>query len=113
MGTLWGKRCLAAAGVLFLTAGLASAQQLSVEDSKRKVKYRVNPQYSELARRMNLAGKVKIELVIAADGHVKGAHAVGGHPLLVQSCLDVVKDWKFEPGPEETTQILEFEFRNQ
>jgi outer membrane biosynthesis protein TonB len=113
MGTSWGKRCLAAAGVVFLTAGLASAQQLSVEDSKRKVKYRVNPQYSDLARRMNLAGKVKIELVIAADGHVKAAHAVGGHPLLVQSCLDVVKDWKFEPGSEETTQILEFEFRNQ
>jgi len=62
---------------------------------------------------MNLSGKVKIELVIAPDGHVKTARAVGGHPLLVQSCLDVVKDWKFEAAPEETTQIVEFEFKNQ
>lgn len=112
MGTSWGQRILAAAGVIFLAAGLTSAQQWSVEDSKRKVKYRTNPQYSDLARRMSLSGKVKIELVIAPDGHVKTARAVGGHPLLVQSCLDAVKDWKFETAPDETTQIVEFEFKN-
>jgi hypothetical protein len=30
---------------------------------------------------------------------------------LVQSCLDSVKDWRFEASPEETTQIIEFEFK--
>ena len=60
---------------------------------------------------MSHSGKVKIELAIAADGHVKSSRAVGGHPLLVQSCLDAVKDWKFEAGPEETTQIIEFDFK--
>ena len=35
----------------------------------------------------------------------------GGHPLLVQACQDAVKEWKFASAPEETTQIVEFEFR--
>jgi TonB family protein len=80
------------------------------DEAKRKVKTRVAPLYPELAKRMNIAGKVKIEVVIAADGHVKSTRAVGGHPLLVQPCQDAVKEWKFAPGPEESTQIVEFDF---
>jgi TonB family protein len=94
-----------------LAAAIVSAQQSSVEESKRKIKYKTNPQFSEIARRMNLSGKVKVELVIAPDGHVKNTRAIGGHPILVQSCLDAVKDWRFEASPEETTQIIEFEFK--
>jgi len=86
------------------------AGQTSVDDSKRKIKFKVNPQYSEIARKMSLSGKVRIELVIAPDGHVKSSRAIGGHPLLVQSCLEAVRDWKFEAAPEETTQIVEFAF---
>ena len=106
-----GTRFLAAAGIMLLVAGLSWPQQSSIEDSKRRIKFKTNPQFSDLARRMNLSGKVKIELVIAPDGHVKSSRAVGGHPVLVQSCLDAVKDWKFEASPEETTQIIEFEFK--
>ena len=113
MGTSWGSRVIGALMAVALTAGLAGAQANSVDDSKRKIKFKTNPQYSEIARRMSLAGKVKIELVIAPDGHVKTARPVGGHPVLVQSCLDAVKDWKFETAPEETTQIIEFEFKAQ
>jgi TonB family protein len=111
MGTSWGSRVIGALVAMALAAGLATAQQSSVEDGKRKIKYKVNPQYSEIARKLSLAGKVKIELVIAPDGHVKTARPVGGHPVLVQSCLEVVKDWKFEPAQEETTQIIEIEFK--
>jgi TonB family protein len=59
---------------------------------------------------MNVTGKVKIEVVIAPDGRVKSTRVVGGHPLLVQACQDAVKEWKFVPAPEETTQVVEFEF---
>jgi len=51
--------------------------------------------------------------VVAPDGHVKSSRPIGGHPVLVQSCLDAVKDWKFEAAPEETTQIIEFDFKTQ
>jgi len=113
MGTSWGNRVIGVLMAMALTAGLAGAQASSIDDSKRKIKFKTNPQYTEIARRMSLAGKVKIELVIAPDGHVKTARPVGGHPVLVQSCLDAVKDWKFETSPEETTQMIEFEFKAQ
>jgi TonB family protein len=111
MRLTWDKRFIAAAAAGLLTVALASAQQTGVEEGKRKIKTRNNPQYSEIAKRMGLAGKVRIEIVIAPDGHVKSSHAIGGHPLLVQSCLEAVKEWKFEPASEESTQILEFDFK--
>lgn len=108
---VWGKRILVAAAAALFAVSLASAQQSVVEEGKRKVKTKTSPAYPDLARRMNIAGKVKLELVIAPDGHVKTARAVGGHPVLVQPCVDAVKDWRFEPAPEETTQVVEFEFK--
>ena len=107
----WRKVALAA-GVLFILSGVVGrAQTGTTDESKRKVKTKVAPVYPELARRMNVAGKVKIEVVISPDGHVKTTRVVGGHPLLVQACQDAVKEWRFAPAPEETTQTVEFEFR--
>ncbi len=115
MGTRigWGKKLLAGAGLMVLATSLASGQQMLVEEGKRKAKSKVNPNYPELARRMNIGGKVKVEVVIAPDGHVKAARALGGHPVLVQPCLDAVKEWRFDPAPEETTQVIEFTFKDQ
>ena len=107
----WSKKLLAVAATALFAVSLAFAQQTTVEEGKRKVKTKVTPQIPDLARRMNITGKVKIEVVIASDGRVKSSRAVGGHPVLVQSCLDAVKEWKFEPAPEETTQMIEFDFR--
>jgi TonB family protein len=111
MRVTWGKRFLTAAAASLLAISIASAQQTVGDEGKRKAKFRTNPQYSDLARRMGLNGKVKIEIVIAPDGHVKSSRAVGGHPVLVQSCLDAVKDWKFDTAPEETVQVIEFDFK--
>jgi TonB family protein len=88
----------------------ASAQQSNTDDGKRKVKSKITPTYPELARRMNVAGKVKIEVIITPDGRVRSSRVIGGHPLLVQSCQDAVKEWKFFPASEESTQIIEFDF---
>ena len=102
---------MAAAATAVLAAAMVSAQQSTVDESKRKIKYRTNPQYSELARKLNLSGRVKIEIVIASDGRVKNTRAIGGNPVLIQSSLEAVKQWKFEPAPTETTEIIEFDFK--
>ena len=110
--SIFRKLALAASAVAILSGSAAFAQSSSTDESKRKVKTKTAPVYPELAKRMNVGGKVKIEVVITPDGHVKSTRVVGGHPLLVQACQDAVKEWKFVPAPEETTQIVEFEFRN-
>mgnify|MGYP001796587131 CR=1 FL=1 len=105
------KTILAASAATILTGSLGLAQTSSTDEGKRKVKTRISPSYPELARRMSVSGKVKIEVVITPDGRVRSTRVVGGHPLLVQACQDAVREWKFGAAPEETTQVVEFEFR--
>ncbi len=106
----WRKWAVATTVALVLSGASGFAQSGSTDETKRKVKTRTTPAYPELAKRMNVAGKVKIEVVITPDGRVKSTRVVGGHPLLVQACQDAVKEWKFVPASEETTQVVEFEF---
>jgi TonB family protein len=105
----WTQLAASVMAVAMIAAG-SSAQQASTDEGKRKIKSRNLPAYPELARRMNVTGKVKIEVIVTPDGRVRSTRVIGGHPLLVQACQDSVKEWKFFPGPEETTQIIEFDF---
>jgi TonB family protein len=106
----WKKLILSASALALFSAATLSTQTGTTDESKRKIKTKVPPAYPELAKRMSVGGKVKIEVVITPDGHVRSTRVVGGHPLLVQACQDAVKEWKFVPSSEETTQIVEFTF---
>ena len=108
--TGWMKFVVTAVVAVLLASASGFSQTGSTDETKRKVKSRTTPSYPELARRMNVTGKVKIEVVISTDGRVKSTRVVGGHPLLVQTCQDALKEWKFVVSSEETTQIVEFEF---
>lgn len=98
-------------GGAMLMTPLASSQQVSPDEGARKVKSKVAPVYPDLAKRMAVTGRVKIEVVITPDGKVKTARVIGGHPLLVNPAVEAVKEWKFYTAPEETTQIVVFEFK--
>jgi TonB family protein len=106
----WIRKLVVGMALSSILGTHAHAQSSGAEEGKRKVKTKVAPGYPELAKRMNVVGKVKIEVIITPDGRVKSTRALGGHPLLVQSCIDAVKEWKFVAAPEETTQVVEFEF---
>lgn len=77
--------------------------------NNRRLKSKVNPQYPELARRMNITGSVKLEILVASNGQVKMVRPLGGHPLLVDAAQHAVKQWKYEPGPE-GTELVEIRF---
>jgi len=91
-------------GILLLQSAMLFA------DDNRKVVKQVTPVYSEIARRANLTGTVKVEVTIAPNGAVKSAKLVGGHPLLADSALEAVKGWKYEPAATESTTIVVFNF---
>jgi len=105
----WTRIAASLLALLMMAVG-AAGQGVATEEGKRKVKTKTLPAYPELARRMNVTGKVKIEVIVTPDGHVRSTRVVGGHPLLVQACQDAVKEWKFFSAAEETTQIVEFDF---
>lgn len=103
---------LTAVALMALTVGLIAAVPARAEDEGRHVKSRVAPQYPELAKRMNVTGVVKLRVTIEPNGSVKEAKVVGGHPLLVDPAMEAARKWKYEPGPNETTEIVEFRFDN-
>ena len=86
------------------------AQQAPGEEIQRRAKNRVQPLYPELARKMNLAGTVKIQVVVAPNGMVKEARIMGGHPVLANAALDAAKKWRFEPAPGESSGVIDFKF---
>ena len=104
------------AGLLVLTSAVivgtvqVGAQQAQSEEIIRRAKSKVQPAYPDLARKMNIAGTVKIEVVVAPNGLVKGARVVGGHPVLATAALDAAKKWRFEPAPAESSGIIDFKF---
>jgi TonB family protein len=89
---------------------LTQAQQGQSEELVRRAKSKVQPNYPELARKMNIAGTVKIEVVVAPNGTVKEARLVGGHPVLASAVLEAVKKWRYEARPQETIENLQFRF---
>jgi TonB family protein len=84
--------------------------QAQSDEVVRRAKNKVQPSYPDLARKMNLAGTVKIEVVIAPNGIVKGARVVGGHPVLANAALDAAKKWRFEPASTESSGVIDFKF---
>lgn len=76
----------------------------------RKVISNPAPVYPETARSLHIRGAVKVQVVIATDGHIKDIKVIGGHPLFVDSVQEALKSWKYAPASSESTILLEFSF---
>jgi len=107
-----GFRTLLFSLLTFVMIPQLSMAQKPQGELTRRVKSQVQPTYPELARRMNVKGSVKLLVTVAQNGTVKSTKVVGGHPLLVTASEDAVRRWKFEPGTEESTGVVEFDFNN-
>lgn len=94
----------------FLLLALVIGGVVLAQDLKRKPITRTAPSYPELAKRMHLSGKVKVEVVISPGGSVTSAKVVGGSPVFEQNAIEAVKQWKFEPAEKETKALITLEF---
>ena len=94
--------------VVVLAPPHSPSQELS--NSSRKVVMRVTPQYPALARTMSIRGSVKVEALVAPNGTVKSVDVRGGHPVLAQAAQNAVRQWKWEPAPHETSELMEIKF---
>ena len=77
----------------------------------RKVKSKVAPVYPDLAKKMAISGTVRVAVVVGSNGSVKSTKVLGGHPLLIDAAVDAVRKWKFEPGPDDSSGVVEFKFQ--
>ncbi len=97
-------------GLLLALIVLSWYLPLNAQDA-RKVKSGAQPAYPELARKNNIQGVTRLEVVIAPDGSVKDIKILGGSPVLAQAAVDAVKKWKYEPAQAESSTVLKFEFK--
>jgi Gram-negative bacterial TonB protein C-terminal len=58
---------------------------LNLSAQERKGIAKPAPKYPEVARKLGLVGNVKVEVVIAPDGHITDTKVIGGHPALVNA----------------------------
>jgi TonB family protein len=82
-------------------------------EGQRRLERSAPPQYPEIAERMKLTGTVQLQAVVNRDGTVKEVRVLGGHPLLASAVANAVMQWKYQPGPKETTEIVKFSFGPQ
>lgn len=60
---------------------------------------------------MNIQGTVRANVVVTSDGKVKSVAVKGGHPLLVQSAENALRQWKWAPAGHESSETVEMIFK--
>ena len=83
-------------GVKTLAIGVPSG---SVE---RKLITRVEPDYPETLKRLNIGGTVRLRVSISAKGNVVNVELLGGNPILGESATIAVMKWLYAAGSSRT-----------
>lgn len=74
--------------------------------SQPAVIFKVDPEYSEEARKAKYSGTVLLQLVVDVDGRAKGIKVVKGVGLgLDEKAIEAVQKWKFSPGKKNGTPV--------
>jgi protein TonB len=55
------------------------------------------PVYPPLAKQARIQGTVRFNAIIGRDGAIQNLQVVSGHPLLVPSALEAVRQWRYQP----------------
>jgi protein TonB len=59
--------------------------------------HKVIPVYSAIAKATRTEGTVVLQATISRTGTIENLHVVSGSPLLAQSALDAVAQWRYRP----------------
>lgn len=78
---------------------LRRIQNIAPEEMWNRVKECAFPRYPALAIDSHITGTVDIGLRVSPEGDVgQNSRVLDGHPLLVQSAMDAMRQWKFRPN---------------
>lgn len=94
----------------FFVLATHAAQTYEPVDGERKLVSRVDPDYPDALKKLYIGGVVRVEVVVAPNGTVKSTKLLGGSPILGQSTMKAIKQWKYAPGPSDETLTVKVEF---
>src|SRR5580698_2310809 len=67
--------------------------------SQPSVLFKVDPEYSEEARKAKYSGTVVLAVIVDAEGHARDIHVVKSLGMgLDEKAIEAVEKWKFKPG---------------
>ena len=64
----------------------------------RSLIHRVEPEYPAEAKAQHIQGPVVLDVQVLGDGAVGNVAVVSGDPVLTQSAIDAVKQWRYQPA---------------
>jgi TonB family protein len=103
-----------AIGYVSLSAGTEGVKVLAVTDeekkSERRLLVRVEPEYPETLRAMQIGGVVRVRLVISPKGSVENASLLGGNPILGDAAMAAVRKWVYAPAASQTSTEVTLRF---
>lgn len=88
----------------------AQTEDANAAASDRKLVTRVEPKYPPTLERLYIGGVVRLQVDIAPNGTVESAQLLGGNPILGQSAIAAVKQWRYAPGKSKTRTVERLEF---
>jgi len=59
--------------------------------------FRVQPVYPPIARQARIQGLVELRAIISKTGTIENLTVVSGHPMLVRSAIEAVRQWRYRP----------------
>ncbi len=65
------------------------------DEQPPKLVHSVGPSYPQMAYIAHIQGDVRLLVTVGEDGKTHDIRAISGHPILVQSAIDAVRDWKY------------------
>jgi TonB family protein len=91
-------------------AGRAAQSYETTSANDRKLVTRVEPDYPDALKKLYIGGVVRVEVLVAPNGSVKSTKLLGGSPILGQSTMKAVKQWKYAPAVADETLTVRVEF---
>ena len=99
-------RTRGAIGYVSSAASTEGAKILAIgvpsRSAERKLITRVEPDYPETLKRLNIGGTVRLRVSISAKGKVEEVELLGGNPILGESAAFALKEWVYAAGRSRT-----------
>ncbi len=93
--------------------GSPSTASTSPVEGERRLESSAAPEYPAIAQQMKLTGTVRVQARVKPNGTVTEVKVLGGHPLLAAALADAVRQWRYQPAPKETLEVVKFSFGPQ
>jgi TonB family protein len=82
----------------------------SGDSAERRLVTRIEPEYPETLKRLNIGGTVRLRLTIAPKGNVENVELLGGNPILGEAASAAVKQWTYRASHAHSHAIVSIPF---